>query len=93
MPLGLRQLSAKPAQLLFLVRDHLHLSVQSAQGRAQMRVLLYLPANARGRVPLFLGPNFHGNQAIHPDPAIHITPEAACGGAIAKLRDGDIIRL
>ncbi len=25
--------------------------------------------------------------------AIHITPEAACGGAIAKLRDGDIIRI
>lgn len=46
-------------------------------GRAdgpQLRVLLYLPAKARGRVPVFLGPNFHGNQAIHPDPAIHITP-------------------
>lgn len=40
----------------------------------QMRVLLYLPAQARGRVPVFVGPNFHGNQAIHPDPAIHITP-------------------
>jgi hypothetical protein len=39
-----------------------------------MRVLLYLPANARGRVPVFIGPNFHGNQAIHPDPAIHLTP-------------------
>ena len=25
--------------------------------------------------------------------AIHVTPEAADGGAIAKLRDGDIIRL
>jgi phosphogluconate dehydratase len=25
--------------------------------------------------------------------AIHLTPEAACGGAIAKVRDGDIIRL
>ena len=23
--------------------------------------------------------------------AIHLTPEAACGGAIAKLRDGDIV--
>ncbi len=40
----------------------------------QMRVLLYLPASARGPVSVFLGPNFHGNQAIHPDPAIHITP-------------------
>ena len=25
--------------------------------------------------------------------AIHITPEAACGGAIAKLREGDLIRI
>ena len=25
--------------------------------------------------------------------AIHVTPEAAAGGAIAKIRDGDIIRL
>ncbi len=25
--------------------------------------------------------------------AIHVTPEAACGGAIGKVRDGDIIRL
>jgi phosphogluconate dehydratase len=25
--------------------------------------------------------------------AIHVTPEAACGGAIAKLRDGDLVRI
>ena len=25
--------------------------------------------------------------------AIHVTPEAAAGGPIAKLRDGDVIRL
>jgi phosphogluconate dehydratase len=25
--------------------------------------------------------------------AIHVTPEAACAGAIAKLRDGDMIRI
>jgi phosphogluconate dehydratase len=25
--------------------------------------------------------------------AIHVTPEAACGGPIARLRDGDVIRL
>jgi len=25
--------------------------------------------------------------------AIHVTPEARCGGAIARLRDGDIVRL
>jgi phosphogluconate dehydratase len=25
--------------------------------------------------------------------AIHVTPEAICGGPIARVRDGDIIRL
>jgi phosphogluconate dehydratase len=25
--------------------------------------------------------------------AIHVTPEAACGGPLARVRDGDIIRL
>ena len=25
--------------------------------------------------------------------ALHVTPEAACGGAIAKIRDGDVIRV
>ncbi|MBK6332301.1 MAG: phosphogluconate dehydratase [Thermomonas sp.] len=25
--------------------------------------------------------------------AIHVTPEAACGGALAKLRDGDLVRI
>jgi phosphogluconate dehydratase len=25
--------------------------------------------------------------------AIHVVPEAACGGAIAKLRDGDLVRI
>jgi phosphogluconate dehydratase len=25
--------------------------------------------------------------------AIHVTPEAACGGPIAKLRDGDVVRV
>ena len=36
----------------------------------QMDVLIYLPARARRAVPVFVGLNFNGNQAIHSDPAI-----------------------
>jgi len=36
-------------------------------------LLLYLPNEARGPVPVFLGLNFDGNHSIHPDPAIRVT--------------------
>ncbi len=56
------------------VRRQVTILLDGRSDGPQMRVLLYLPAHARGRVPVFVGPNFHGNQAIHPDPAIRITP-------------------
>jgi hypothetical protein len=39
----------------------------------KMEVLIYLPANAKKPVPVFLGLNFWGNQAINPDPGIKIS--------------------
>jgi hypothetical protein len=38
-----------------------------------MEVLLYTPNQANGRVPVFLGLNFAGNQTIHADSGIIIT--------------------
>ncbi|WP_447725180.1 glucuronyl esterase domain-containing protein [Sphingomonas koreensis] len=55
------------------VRRQVTILLNGQRDGPQMRVLLYLPAHARGPVPVFVGPNFHGNQAIHPDPAIRIT--------------------
>jgi hypothetical protein len=39
-----------------------------------MHLLLYLPANATGPVPLILGLNFDGNQSVLNDPAIRLNP-------------------
>ena len=38
----------------------------------RMSLLLYLPANAKGKVPVFLGPNFQGNHTVHNDPGIRL---------------------
>jgi hypothetical protein len=37
---------------------------------ASMTILLYLPAGAESRAPVFVGLNFHGNHTVQPDPAI-----------------------
>ncbi|MBI1299704.1 acetylxylan esterase [bacterium] len=43
------------------------------EGGPHMDLLLYLPADRQGPVPIFLGLNFQGNHAIHADPAIHLS--------------------
>jgi hypothetical protein len=40
-----------------------------------MDLLIYLPADAKKPVPIFLVPNFNGNHAVHTDPAITLSKE------------------
>ena len=48
-------------------------------GTTKALVLIYLPANHKGKVPLFLGMNFKGNHQISPDPEITISANAPRG--------------
>ena len=54
--------------------------------------LLGLLQNQGRRVALVTDGRLSGASGKYPA-AIHLTPEAACGGPIARLREGDIIRL
>ena len=56
------------------VRKQVTIYLAGSPRGPQLQMLLYLPARATGRVPIFLGPNFHGNQAVTTDPAVAITP-------------------
>ncbi|MGV3505460.1 MAG: acetylxylan esterase [Adhaeribacter sp.] len=43
------------------------------QAGPSMEVLLYLPRQARGPVPVFAGLNFRGNHTVHTDPGIPLS--------------------
>lgn len=51
-------------------RRQVRVFLAAAEAEPYFDVLLYTPADRSGPVPAFLGYNFRGNHAIHPDPAI-----------------------
>jgi len=52
------------------IRRQVTLRFTPGEDGAAIRLLLYVPANASGPVPVFLALNFQGNQAVNADPAI-----------------------
>jgi dienelactone hydrolase len=55
------------------VREQVTLRFGAGGRSLSVAVLVYRPAGAKGKVPAFLGLNFGGNHAVHPDPGIGIT--------------------
>lgn len=55
------------------VRKEVSVYFTGRSGGPKMDLLLYLPAEAQGPVPVFVGLNFGGNHAVHFDPAIPLS--------------------
>ncbi|WNO52383.1 alpha/beta hydrolase [Stakelama saccharophila] len=68
------------------IRKQVTILLDGTERGPQTSVLIYLPARAKGPAPVFVGLNFHGNQAVAADPAIAIATSwvAAPGEGIVK---------
>ncbi|MHB8898399.1 MAG: glucuronyl esterase domain-containing protein [Thermoguttaceae bacterium] len=55
------------------VRKEVRITVGQGDKTLPLDLLLYLPADAKTAVPVFLGLNFNGNQAVDGDPAIALS--------------------
>jgi len=62
------------------VRKEVTLYFTADKAGPRMDLLMYLPANAKGRVPVFLGLGFTGNEGVNPDPGIRLSTQWARTG-------------
>jgi hypothetical protein len=62
----------EPALAGRAIRKQVRLVFERNGVKRHVDVLMYLPAEARGPVPAFLGLNFHGNHTVHADPGINL---------------------
>jgi hypothetical protein len=55
-------------------RIQLKTQVDDGLTNSEVRILVYLPANAESPIPVLLAPNFRGNHAMFADPEIELSP-------------------
>jgi hypothetical protein len=55
-------------------RRQVRVLLEGTEKGPAFEILLYVPNAAPRSVPAFLGLNFHGNHAIHPDPGVRLSP-------------------
>ena len=73
-------------------RRQVKISCTNNDATVEIDLLLYVPAGARGPVPVFLVPNFEGNHTIAVDPAIVRSAGAArdcCHGWRQQVQEGE----
>ncbi len=57
------------------IRKQVTVTLTNNNKTAKMDILIYLPSNAKGPVPLFLGLNFGGNHTVNQDPGITLSKQ------------------
>ncbi|MFV1968667.1 MAG: acetylxylan esterase [Pirellulaceae bacterium] len=57
------------------IRKQVSVNLTDTKDGPSMDLLIYLPSNANGPTPLFLGLNFHGNHTVHSDPGIKLSTQ------------------
>ena len=57
------------------IRKEVEISFGDYEGSPIINILLYLPSELEGPVPVFVGLNFHGNHTIHLDPGIKLSKQ------------------
>jgi hypothetical protein len=57
------------------VRKQVTVTMSGNHKTAKMDILLYLPAGAKGKVPVILGLNFGGNHTVNADPGITLSKQ------------------
>jgi hypothetical protein len=54
------------------IRKQIQIRFSAEKDGPKMDLLLYVPAGARGRMPVFVSPNFPGNHSVDKDPGIRL---------------------